>query len=129
MGLLGAAYGLARLKSLYAFDMKPFIDEGIISTTLDNGQVVLSDPSVLKLNCKFPIKIGSNPKYPQSDFVRFQLMSLFWTSDPRPPYNITYIRIKFAKICHFFPIFVRKNLHAKVPIDKWDTLGYKISKK
>ena len=56
MGLIGAAYGLARLKSLYAFDMKPFIDEGVISTTLDNGQVVLSDPSVLKLNCKFTIK-------------------------------------------------------------------------
>ena len=36
--------------------MKPFIDEGIISATLDNGQVVLSDPSVLKLNCKFTIK-------------------------------------------------------------------------
>ena len=56
MGFIGAAYGLARLKSLYTFDMKPFIDEGIISTTLDNGQVVLSDPSVLKLNCKFTIK-------------------------------------------------------------------------
>ena len=76
MGLTGAAYGLARLKSLYAFDMKPFIDEGIISTTLDNGQVVLSDPSVLKLNCKFTIKdleLIRNPPY-KSDFVRFQLM-------------------------------------------------------
>ena len=56
MGFIGAAYGLARLKSLYTFDMKPFIDEGIISTVLDNGQVVLSDPSVLKLNCKFTIR-------------------------------------------------------------------------
>ena len=56
--------------------MKPFIDEGIISTTLDNGQVVLSDPSVLKLNCKFTIKdfeLIRNPPY-KSDFVRFQLM-------------------------------------------------------
>ena len=47
--------------------MKPFIDEGIISTTLDNGQVVLSDPSVLKLNCKFTIKdleVIQNPPNP-----------------------------------------------------------------
>ena len=30
--------------------MKPFVEEGVISTTLDNGQIVLSNPSVLKLN-------------------------------------------------------------------------------
>jgi len=46
----GAAFGLVRLKSLYTYNMKSFVEEGIISTTLDNGQVVVSEPSVLKLN-------------------------------------------------------------------------------
>ena len=48
----GGAFGLVRLKSLYNFKLEPFVEEGVISTTLDNGQVVLSQPSVLKLNCK-----------------------------------------------------------------------------
>lgn len=48
----GGAFGLVRLKSLYNFKLEPFVEEGVISTTLDNGQVVLSKPSVLKLNCK-----------------------------------------------------------------------------
>jgi len=30
-----------------------FSKEGRISTTLDNGQVVLSEPSVLPVNCEF----------------------------------------------------------------------------
>ena len=47
----GGAFGLVRLKSLYNFKLKPFVEDGVISTTLDNGQVVLSPPSVLKLNC------------------------------------------------------------------------------
>ena len=48
----GGAFGLVRLKSLYDFKLEPFVNEGIISSTLDNGQIVLSQPSVLKLNCK-----------------------------------------------------------------------------
>lgn len=48
----GGAYGIDRLYSLYTFDLKSFKDSGIISTTLDDGQVVLSKPSVLKLNCR-----------------------------------------------------------------------------
>merc|ERR1712223_297310 len=46
----GAAYGLARLRSLYTFDMKSFVKEGVISTTMDNGQIVLSNSSILRLN-------------------------------------------------------------------------------
>ena len=49
----GAAFGLVRLKSLYKFDLKSFVEEGVISTSLENGQIVLSEPSVLKLNCKY----------------------------------------------------------------------------
>ena len=49
----GGAFGLVRLKSLYDFKLGPFIQEGIISSTLDNGQIVLSQPSVMKLNCKW----------------------------------------------------------------------------
>lgn len=48
----GGAFGLVRLKSLYDFDMTKFVQEGIIDTVLDNGQAVLSAPSVLKLNSK-----------------------------------------------------------------------------
>ena len=46
----GAAYGIVRLYSLYEFRMDRFVKEGIISTTLDDGTVVLSEASVLKLN-------------------------------------------------------------------------------
>ena len=46
------AYGIVRLKSLYGFKLKPFVQEGVISATLDNGQKVRSHPSVLKPNCK-----------------------------------------------------------------------------
>ena len=46
----GGAFGIVRLKSLYNFDMKMFTQDGIISATLDNGQVVKSAPSILKLN-------------------------------------------------------------------------------
>ena len=35
------------------FDVAAFSEEGRISTTLDNGQVVLSEPSVLPVNCKY----------------------------------------------------------------------------
>ena len=49
----GGAFGLVRLKSLYDFKLEPFVKEGIISATLDNGQVVLSPRSVLKLNCNY----------------------------------------------------------------------------
>lgn len=48
----GAAFGIVRLHSLYKFNLTRLIEEGVISTTLDNGQVVLSSPSVLKLTCK-----------------------------------------------------------------------------
>ena len=48
----GAAFGLLRLRSVYNYKMKPFIQEGVISTTFDNGKVVLSQPSVQKLNSK-----------------------------------------------------------------------------
>ena len=46
------AYGIVRLQSLYGFKLKPFVEEGVISATLDNGQKVRSHPSVLKPNCK-----------------------------------------------------------------------------
>lgn len=46
----GGAFGLVRLKSLYNFKMKKFVQDGIIDAKLDNGQAVLSKPSVLKLN-------------------------------------------------------------------------------
>lgn len=55
----GAAYGLVRLHSLYKYDLEKFIHEGVISTTLDNGQVVLSDPSVQKLNGKKIILVSA----------------------------------------------------------------------
>ncbi len=48
----GGAFGLVRLQSMYTFDLNAFTKEGRISTTLDNGKVVLSEPSVLPLNCK-----------------------------------------------------------------------------
>ncbi len=48
----GAAHGLVRLYSLYQFNVSAFADEGRISTTLDNGQIVLSEPSVLPVNCE-----------------------------------------------------------------------------
>ncbi len=48
----GGAFGLVRLKSLYNYKLKPFLEKGVISTTLDNGKKVLSSPSVLKLNSK-----------------------------------------------------------------------------
>ena len=48
----GAAHGLVRLYSLYQFDVKKFSEEAIISTTLDNGQVVYSEPSLLPVVCK-----------------------------------------------------------------------------
>ena len=48
----GAAFGLVRLKSLYKFDLKSFVEEGVISTSLENGQIVISKPSVLRFNCK-----------------------------------------------------------------------------
>ena len=49
----GAAYGLGRLRSLYTFDMQSFVKDGVISTTMDNGQIVLSNSSILRLNCKY----------------------------------------------------------------------------
>lgn len=48
----GAAFGLLRLKSTYDFKMKPFIQDGVLSTMFDDGQVVLSKPSIQKLNSK-----------------------------------------------------------------------------
>lgn len=46
----GAAHGIVRLYSLYQFNVSVFANDGRISTTLDNGQVVLSEPSVLPVN-------------------------------------------------------------------------------
>ncbi len=37
---------------MYKYDIRKFTREGIISTTLDNGQVVLSTASVLNLTCE-----------------------------------------------------------------------------
>ena len=48
----GAAFGLVRLHSLYKYDLNRFTQEGVIATTLDNGKVVLSQPSRLKPTCK-----------------------------------------------------------------------------
>ena len=49
----GGAFGIVRLWCLYKFNETEFIKSGIISTTLANGQVVRSRPSVLKINCKY----------------------------------------------------------------------------
>ena len=49
----GAAYGLGRLRSLYTFDMQSFVKDGVISTTMDNGKIILSNSSILRLNCKY----------------------------------------------------------------------------
>ncbi len=48
----GDAFGLVRLHQMYKYDMGRFIRDGVISTTLDNGQVVVSGPSVLNLTCE-----------------------------------------------------------------------------
>ena len=53
----GAAYGMVRLVNLYRLNLTSFIREGIIDTTLDNGQVVYSRPSVVKPICKFSKKL------------------------------------------------------------------------
>ena len=53
----GAAHGLVRLYSLYLFDVQKFSEEGIISTTLDNGQVVLREPSLMPVNCESTVWI------------------------------------------------------------------------
>ena len=45
----GAAFGLVRLHSLYQFDLERFLDQGVIETTLDNGQKVESRPANLDL--------------------------------------------------------------------------------
>jgi hypothetical protein len=49
----GGAHGLVRLHSLYRLNLESFSKEGRMSTTLDNGKVVYSQPSVLKFNCKY----------------------------------------------------------------------------
>ena len=49
----GGAFGIVRLWCLYKFNETEFIKSGIISTTLANGQVVRSRPSILKTNCKY----------------------------------------------------------------------------
>merc|ERR1711976_66773 len=54
----GAALGLVRLKSLYKFDLKSFVEEGVISTSLENGQIVISKPSVLRFNSYDLCKMG-----------------------------------------------------------------------
>lgn len=57
----GAAHGLVRLYSLYQFDVQKFSEEGIVSTTLDNGQVVYSEPSLLPVVCKYKLNPHSQP--------------------------------------------------------------------
>ena len=48
----GAAFGIIRLWCLYKFNETEFIQYGIISAELGNGQVVRSRPSVIKVNCE-----------------------------------------------------------------------------
>ena len=48
----GGAFGIVRLWCLYKFNTTDFVEQGIISTTLGNGQVVRTRPSVLKMNCE-----------------------------------------------------------------------------
>ena len=48
----GGAFGLVRLRTLYQYDLDLFVNKGIIHTTLDNGQVVTSQPSVTLISCK-----------------------------------------------------------------------------
>ncbi len=48
----GAAFGLVRLHQMYKYDLGRFLRDGVISTTLENGQVVVSGPSVLNLTCE-----------------------------------------------------------------------------
>jgi len=46
----GGAHGLVRLYSQYTYNVTELVENGKIVTTLDNGQKVESEPSVLKLN-------------------------------------------------------------------------------
>ena len=48
----GAAFGIIRLWCLYKFNETEFIQDGIISAELGNGQMVRSRPSVIKVNCE-----------------------------------------------------------------------------
>ena len=51
----GGAYGIVRLHSLYKFNLSRFVEDGVISTTMGHGQIVLSSPSVLKMTCKYSV--------------------------------------------------------------------------
>ena len=45
----GAAFGIARLHSLYGINTDRMVDDGVISTHFNNRDV-LSEPSVMKFN-------------------------------------------------------------------------------
>ena len=47
----GAAFGVARLHSLYSLNTDKIFDDGVIETQFNNKNV-LSEPSVLKFNSK-----------------------------------------------------------------------------
>lgn len=64
----GAAYGLVRLVNLYQLNLTSFIENGIIDTTLENGQVVYSKPSVVKPTCE--LRKLPNSSYLMRDIVR-----------------------------------------------------------
>jgi len=49
----GAAFGIVRLHSMYAFKLERFAKEGVIDAVLDNGQVVVSPASILNMTCEF----------------------------------------------------------------------------
>eukprot|EP00095_Tigriopus_kingsejongensis_P006819 maker-scaffold82_size396747-snap-gene-1.16 protein:Tk06819 transcript:maker-scaffold82_size396747-snap-gene-1.16-mRNA-1 annotation:"hypothetical protein DAPPUDRAFT_308081" len=55
----GAAFGIVRLYSLYRFNLSQFVESGVISTTLDNGNVVLSSPSVRRISSYDLARMGS----------------------------------------------------------------------
>jgi hypothetical protein len=48
----GAAFGLARLHSLYSLDGRKMVDDGIVEANIKNGIHATSKPSVKKLTCE-----------------------------------------------------------------------------
>jgi hypothetical protein len=68
----GAAFGLARLHSLYGLNTDNLFDDGVISAHFNNKDV-LSKPSVMKFNSKL--------------FCRAELDHRMLSSIPRPTPN------------------------------------------
>ncbi len=48
----GAAFGIARLHSLYSLDAKKLIEDGVVRADIKRGIKATSTPSIRKLTCK-----------------------------------------------------------------------------